>query len=89
MPKATRPVASDAMSVVPLPRKGSWTAWPGLVLFRRGRRMHWTGFWAPCTVDFEFIALCSPFDFATETSLPWHYSRLEEYDWTDRGTSFL
>jgi hypothetical protein len=51
--------------------------------------MHWTGFWAPCTVDFEFIALCSPFDFATETSLPWHYSRLEEYDWTDRGTSFL
>jgi hypothetical protein len=46
-----RPVISAAISVVPDPEKGSYTAWPGEELFSIGRRMHSTGFCVPCPVS--------------------------------------
>ena len=39
------------MRVVPDPENGSYTAWPGLLLFSIGRRMHSTGFCVPCVVS--------------------------------------
>jgi len=48
--KQIRPVVSAAISVVPDPTNGSNTAWPGLELFRIGRRMHSTGSCVPWTV---------------------------------------
>jgi len=46
-----RPVASAAISKLPLPRKGSYTPSPTVVWFRIGRRMHSTGFWVPWIVE--------------------------------------
>ncbi len=45
--------------VVPLPRKGSYTAWPGLELFSIGRRIASTGFCVPWPVS-EAMWVISP-----------------------------
>ena len=52
-----RPAISAAMTVVPEPQNGSYTACPGAELFSIGRCMQPTGFWVLCPVSLRWCGM--------------------------------